>query len=50
MRDYQSISYTAFLSGWWLPLIPALLSLILAAIALPFVTARQGFGDQTPTS
>ncbi|MEA5471878.1 CHASE2 domain-containing protein [Spirulina sp. 06S082] len=37
----MGISYAAFLIGWWLPLIPSSLSLILAAIALPFATARQ---------
>ena len=35
------IAYGAFLGGWWIPLIPALLSLILGAIALPLVAAKQ---------
>ncbi|MEM9538228.1 MAG: CHASE2 domain-containing protein [Cyanobacteria bacterium P01_E01_bin.42] len=35
------ISYVAFLNGWWLPLIPALLSSIACAIALPLATIRQ---------
>ncbi|MBP0018046.1 MAG: CHASE2 domain-containing protein [Cyanobacteria bacterium SBLK] len=35
------MSYSAFLSGWWIPLIPALLSLIICAIAFPLATARQ---------
>lgn len=35
------MSYGAFLGGWWIPLIPALLSAIACAIALPLATARQ---------
>ncbi|MGK7924276.1 MAG: CHASE2 domain-containing protein [Spirulina sp.] len=36
-----AIGYSTFLSGWWIPLIPALFSLILGAILLPLVTARE---------
>ena len=35
------ISYLAFLSGWWLPLIPSLLTLNLTALAVIIVSSRQ---------
>ncbi|MBH8573040.1 CHASE2 domain-containing protein [Nostocaceae cyanobacterium CENA369] len=36
-----SVSYIAFLYGWWLPIIPSLLSLVGAAIATPIQTSYQ---------
>lgn len=35
------ITYLAFLSGWWLPLIPGVLGLLVAAATFLFVTARE---------
>jgi adenylate cyclase len=35
------ITYGAFLQGWWLPLAPAGMGLILAAVLLPTVATRQ---------
>lgn len=35
------IAYLAFLLGWWIPLIPPLLGLVIAAITLPIVTIKQ---------
>ena len=35
------ITYLAFLSGWWLPLIPGGLGLLVAVATLLFVTARE---------
>ncbi len=35
------ISYLAFLGGWWLPLVPAMLTLVGAAMILPLVTQKQ---------
>ncbi|AFY66183.1 CHASE2 domain-containing protein [Geitlerinema sp. PCC 7407] len=36
-----SSSYLAFLTGWWIPMVPAFLSLLGAAIALLIATAKQ---------
>ena len=36
-----SSSYLAFLAGWWIPMVPAVLSLLGAAIALLIATAKQ---------
>ncbi len=35
------IAYFAFLLGWWIPLIPPIMGLIIAAITLPIVTIKQ---------
>jgi adenylate cyclase len=35
------LTYTAFLWGWWLPLIPAAVGLVMAAATLPNITQRQ---------
>jgi adenylate cyclase len=35
-----AIAYLAFLCGWWLPIIPATMGLIAAAIILPAVSAK----------
>jgi hypothetical protein len=37
----MGISYLAFLQGWWLPIIPALLSSGCAAAIIGFITAKQ---------
>jgi CHASE2 domain-containing sensor protein len=34
-------TYLAFVRGWWLPLVPSLLGLVGAAIALPLMTNKQ---------
>jgi CHASE2 domain-containing sensor protein len=34
-------TYLAFLQGWWLPLVPSILGLVGAAIALPIMTNKQ---------
>jgi len=36
-----SIAYLAFLQGWWIPVIPPMLGLILSAIALSVITTKQ---------
>ena len=36
-----SISYWAFLQGWWLPIIPVAIAIIVAAIAVVTVTQKQ---------
>jgi CHASE2 domain-containing sensor protein len=36
-----SVAYTAFLQGWWIPVIPPILGLILSAIALSWFTSKQ---------
>jgi CHASE2 domain-containing sensor protein len=35
------ISYIAFVKGWWIPLVPPILGLVISAIALPIFTAKQ---------
>ncbi|MBF2063507.1 MAG: CHASE2 domain-containing protein [Calothrix sp. C42_A2020_038] len=35
------IAYLAFLLGWWIPIIPPLVGLIVAAFSLPIVIAKQ---------
>ena len=35
------ITYWAFLQGWWLPVVPSMITLILAAAAIAIVTQRQ---------
>ncbi len=35
------ICYLAFLQGWWIPVIPAIIGLVVAAITLPIVTTKQ---------
>ena len=34
-------AYLAFLQGWWLPVVPPIMGLIVAAVTLPIVTNRQ---------
>jgi len=36
-----AIAYNAFLQGWWIPVIPPILGLILSAIALSWFTSKQ---------
>ncbi|MBD0302800.1 MAG: CHASE2 domain-containing protein [Tolypothrix sp. T3-bin4] len=36
-----SLTYLAFLQGWWVPVVPPLLGLVGAAIALPIVTNKR---------
>lgn len=36
-----SVAYTAFLEGWWIPVIPPILGLILSAIALSWFTSKK---------
>ena len=36
-----SITYLAFLQGWWLPVVPVAIAIILVAIAIAVVTRRQ---------
>ena len=35
------ITYWAFLQGWWLPIVPSAIALILAAAAIAIVTQRR---------
>ncbi|NEP13400.1 MAG: CHASE2 domain-containing protein [Symploca sp. SIO2C1] len=35
------VTYLAFLQGWWLPVVPPTIGLIVAAVTLPIVTTRQ---------
>ncbi len=35
------VSYLAFYIGWWIPIIPPIFGLVIAAISLPFFTSRQ---------
>jgi len=35
------ITYLAFLQGWWLPVVPPIIGLVIAAVTLPIVTTRQ---------
>ncbi|HAJ64615.1 MAG TPA: molecular chaperone TorD [Cyanobacteria bacterium UBA8543] len=35
------ISYLAFLQGWWIPVVPPMIGVVVAAITLPIVTTRQ---------
>lgn len=35
------IAYLAFLQGWWIPVVPPLIGLAIAAIILPIVTTKQ---------
>ncbi|MEM9215125.1 MAG: CHASE2 domain-containing protein [Cyanobacteria bacterium P01_F01_bin.150] len=37
----MALSYGLFLMGWWIPVVPAGLGMVLAAVALPVTTARQ---------
>lgn len=33
-----AIAYVAFLHGWWIPLVPSIIGLVVSAITLPIVT------------
>ena len=33
--------YLAFLQGWWIPVIPAILGLVIASVTLPIFTSKQ---------
>jgi adenylate cyclase len=35
------IAYFAFLQGWWIPVIPLAINLIVAAVVLPIITTKQ---------
>ena len=35
------IAYLAFLQGWWIPVVPAIVGLVVAATTLPILTIRQ---------
>ncbi len=35
------VTYLAFLHGWWLPVVPPTIGLMVAAVTLPIVTTRQ---------
>ncbi|HEY9707878.1 MAG TPA: CHASE2 domain-containing protein, partial [Oculatellaceae cyanobacterium] len=35
------IAYFAFLQGWWIPVIPPMIGVVVAAITLPIVTTKQ---------
>ncbi|NEP61021.1 MAG: CHASE2 domain-containing protein [Symploca sp. SIO2G7] len=35
------ITYLAFLGGWWLPVVPPIIGLVIAAITLPIITTKQ---------
>ncbi|NEQ68222.1 MAG: CHASE2 domain-containing protein [Symploca sp. SIO2D2] len=35
------ITYLAFLQGWWLPVVPPIIGLVIAAVTLPIVTTKQ---------
>lgn len=37
----MGIAYLAFLQGWWIPVVPPAIALVVAAIVLPIVTSRQ---------
>jgi len=34
------ITYLAFLQGWWLPVVPPIIGLVIAAVTLPIVTSQ----------
>ena len=34
-------TYLAFLTGWWIPLVPGMMGLIIGAVALPIFTTKQ---------
>lgn len=34
-------AYLAFLQGWWIPVVPPAIALVVAAVTLPIVTTRQ---------
>jgi|GEM_PF-496786 len=34
-------TYLAFLQGWWLPVVPSTIGVVIAAVTLPIVTTRQ---------
>ncbi|NES24958.1 MAG: CHASE2 domain-containing protein, partial [Symploca sp. SIO3E6] len=35
------ITYLAFLQGWWLPVVPPIIGLVITAVTLPIVTTKQ---------
>ncbi|MEO1186587.1 MAG: molecular chaperone TorD, partial [Cyanobacteria bacterium J06636_27] len=35
------IAYLGFLQGWWIPVIPAIFGLLIAAITLPIFTSKE---------